>query len=100
MFRHERSLVQKYAQAPFLLLGVNADESMAKQREVEQKAGLTWPSLHDGRGGPICAAWRIEGYPTQVLIDAQGAVRWRHLGVPDEGELERRIEALLREQAR
>jgi hypothetical protein len=97
MFRHERSLVQRYAGAPFTLLGVSADESVGKLREVEQKAGLTWPSIHDGRGGPICAAWGIEAFPTLVLVDAQGAVRWRHVGVPPEGEVEARVEGLLRE---
>jgi hypothetical protein len=97
MFRHERSLVHRYAGAPFALLGVNSDESAGKLREVEHRAELGWPSIHDGRGGPVCAAWGIEAFPTLVLIDAQGAVRWRHVGVPAEGEVEARVEALLRE---
>src|SRR5262245_57249676 len=97
MFRHERSLVQRYAEAPFALLGVNADESVGRLREVEQKAGLTWPSIHDGRGGPVCAAWGIEAFPTLVLLDAQGAVRWRQVGAPAEGVVEAKVEELLRE---
>lgn len=97
MFRHERSLVQRYGGAGLALVGVNADESPGKLREVEQRAGLCWPSIHDGRRGPICAAWGIEAFPTLVLLDAQGAVRWRHVGVPAEGEVEERIDGLLRE---
>lgn len=97
MFRHERSLVQRYGGEGLVLLGVNADESPGRLREVEQRAGLSWPSIHDGRGGPVCAAWGIEAFPTVALIDARGAVRWRHVGVPAEGDLEARVEALLRE---
>lgn len=97
MFRHERSLVQRYAGRPFVLLGVNADDSPEQLRQVQHKAELSWPSIHDGRGGPICAAWGIEGFPTQVLIDARGAVRWRHVGAPAEWLLDAKVEELVRE---
>ena len=97
MFGHERSLVQRFAGQPFVLLGVNADESPERLLEIQQKANLTWVSWWDGPGGPISEAWSIEGFPTFVLVDHLGVVRWRETGVPSAGVLERRIEELVQE---
>ena len=53
MFRHERSLVQRYATAPFSLVGVSADESVGKLREVdalELAEALLWSGMRPRDG--------------------------------------------------
>jgi hypothetical protein len=89
--------VQRFAGQPFVLLGVNADESRERLLEIQETSHLTWESWWDGPGGPIGETWGIEGYPTFVLIDVQGVVRWRQAGVPRSGVLERKIQELLDE---
>ena len=73
MFPHERSLVERLKNEPFVLLGVNTDESKDKYRDEAKKNGITWRSAMDGSTqGPICSKWGIEGVPTLYLIDAKG----------------------------
>jgi hypothetical protein len=97
MFGHERSLVQRFAGRPFVLLGVNGDESPQQLREVQAKANLTWASWWDGPNGAIGSAWKVDRYPTFVLIDRAGTIRWRQVGVPADGVLAAKIEELLQE---
>ena len=80
MFGHERSLVQRFAGQPFVLLGVNADESLERLQQVQEKSHLTWASWWDGPDGPIAAAWKVDRYPSFFLIDRQGVIRWRQVG--------------------
>ena len=68
---------------------------MTSKINQQEQHGLTWPSWWDGPRGAISKAWGVEGFPTFVLIDGEGVIRWRHSGVPPEGELERQIEAAL-----
>ncbi len=97
MVPHERSLVHRYEQRPFVLLGVNLDTSAETLRKFEEKDRLNWRSWWDGPAGPIAAKWKIESLPTLFLIDHRGNIRFESQGPPRPGELEKRIEELLLE---
>ncbi len=98
MFPHERSLVERLKNEPFVLLGVNTDESKDKYRDEAKKNGITWRSAMDGSTqGPICSKWGIEGFPTLYLIDAKGVIRNTWLGGPEEKELDEAIDKLVQE---
>ena len=93
MYPHERSLVQKYKNRPFVLLGINTDEK-PDLPEIIKRNNLTWDSIADGPSGPICKAWDIHSFPTTILIDANGKIRKRDLRGE---ELELAIEELVKE---
>jgi hypothetical protein len=97
MFDHGRSLVQHYQGRPFVLLGVNVDARRETLVRAEQKANLTWRSWWDGPAGPIAREWKVTALPTVCLIDHEGRVRYECTGAPDPAELDRRVEALVRE---
>ena len=97
LFPHERALAQRFSGQSFVLLGVNADPSKEKGRQMEEKANLTWASWQDGQGGPIARAYDVQAFPTLILIDQSGAIRFRQQGAPPDGLLETKIEELLRE---
>jgi hypothetical protein len=97
LFPHERSLVEKYRGRPFVLLGVNGDVDPRELKMTQTQKGLTWRSWWDGPGGPICKRWCVEGFPTILLIDHTGVIRYRSDGAPPAGELDARIEELVRE---
>jgi hypothetical protein len=97
MFDHERSLVQRYQGQPFVLLGVNVDAKRETLARAEQKAGLTWRSVWDGPDGPVAREWKVSALPSVYLIDHRGRVRFECTGPPDPAELDRRVEALVRE---
>jgi thiol-disulfide isomerase/thioredoxin len=94
---HERSLVQQYANKPFVLLGINTDETREQLQKTQAKEKLNWRSWWDGPSGPIAAQWKVDAVPTLYLIDHKGAIRFESRGVPDAKELEQRIEKLVHE---
>jgi peroxiredoxin len=98
MIPHERSLVQKLADKPFALLGVNSDKDLEalKKRLGDEK--MTWRHWFDGGStrGPIASTWNVSGWPTTYVIDAEGVIRFKNLR--DE-QAEQAIEKLLAEMA-
>lgn len=98
MFPHERSLVEKYKDQPFVLLGVNTDKDKAeyKRRVVAEK--INWRSAWTGdTNNPISQQFRISGYPTVFLLDAQGKIHKKWVGAPPPKQLEAAIEELLKD---
>jgi hypothetical protein len=98
MIPHERSLVQKLADKPFALLGVNSDKELdaLKKRLGDEK--MTWRHWFDGGStrGPIATAWNVSGWPTTYVIDAEGVIRFKDLR---DDQAEQAIEKLLAEMA-
>jgi thiol-disulfide isomerase/thioredoxin len=94
---HEKKLVAQLPPERFTLLGINADADPAQLKAMETKAQLNYRSIADGANGPICAAWGVQAFPTLVLIDPEGNIRWRSDGPPSEAELDHRIQQLLQE---
>ena len=78
MYPHERSLVKKFANKPFALIGVNSDRDLDALKPVLEKENITWRSFWngpEGTGGPISTKWNVRGWPTIYLIDHEGVIR-------------------------
>jgi hypothetical protein len=99
MYPHERSLVQKMENKPFVLLGVNSDRDREGLKQVLAREKITWRSFWNGggTGGPISGAWNVHSWPTLVLIDHKGVIRRKYPGVPNSAVLDREIDALVKE---
>jgi hypothetical protein len=82
MYPHERSLVKRYANKPFVLLGVNSDNDREAIKKVVKDEKITWRSWWNGGGpgGPIARAWGVNGWPTFFVIDTKGIIRHRLVG--------------------
>jgi Thioredoxin-like len=97
MIPHERSLVQKLADKPFALIGVNSDKDREKLKQQLAKEEMTWRHFYDHSiSGPIATAWNIHGWPTTYILDQHGVIRFRDLRDED---AEKAILALLEEMA-
>lgn len=81
MFDHERSLVNKLAGKPFALIGVNAGDTLEKARSVVKERELNWRSFFDGDSQDIVRQYQIEGFPTIFLLDQEGIIRHKFVGV-------------------
>src|SRR2546429_672285 len=96
MYSHGRSLVKKYENQPFVLLGVNTDQDPNAINQLCEKEQLTWRSWWDGGGthGPISTAWQISSFPTIYVLDANGIIRFK--GLPA-WQLDKAVDTLLGE---
>jgi thiol-disulfide isomerase/thioredoxin len=97
MVPHEREMVAKFKDRPFVIVGVNGDDDRAKAKEVMEKEKMTWPSFWNGdKGpdGPLSRAWNVRGWPTIYVLDAKGVIRAKDLRGK---ELEAAVEELLKE---
>jgi len=77
MYDHERSLVTEMEKAgkPFALIGVNVGDELETIKKAVKEKDLNWRSFFAGEDQTIPTAYNVEGYPTVVIIDAEGIVR-------------------------
>jgi thiol-disulfide isomerase/thioredoxin len=95
---HKQKLVERYARKPFALLEVNSDEDREVVRRTMRKEKLTWRCWFDGgRKGPIATRWYVERWPTIVILDGKGVIRYKELR---DDLLDKAVETLLVETAR
>jgi thiol-disulfide isomerase/thioredoxin len=93
MYPHERVMMQKFADKPFAIVGVNCDQR-ERFLQVVAQGKVTWPSFYDGPGGPICDRWNVSSYPSIYVLNADGVICYKDL----RGEsLERAVEGMLRD---
>ena len=97
MIPHERSLVERLKNEPFALVGINTDRDKDMYRKKLTEMGVTWRSAWTEGKSSIPHDWRVKGYPTLFLIDAKGVIRKNWLGGPGEEELDKEIDALVKE---
>src|SRR5262245_47152775 len=99
MYEHERSLVKKLADKPFVLLGVNSDADRKELKKVLAKEKITWRSFWDGgsTSGPIATRWAVEAWPTLYVIDHKGVIRQKYLGSPGDEVLDGVLDAIIKE---
>src|SRR5947208_11847389 len=100
MYPHERSLVEKMKDKPFVILGVNSDKDRDKPKKLAEAGTVTWRSFWNGEkgtGGPISEDWGVQGWPTVYLIDHTGVIRYKNPQARGEKGLDEAIEKLVKE---
>jgi peroxiredoxin len=75
-FPDRKALVEKMKDKPFVLLGINGDDSRDWDTSVDKNA-LTWPNVVDGPERPLSTQWGIRYWPAQYLLDAKGVIRMK-----------------------
>jgi len=97
MYPHERSLVEKMKDKPFVILGVNSDKDREKPKKLAEAGTVTWRSFWNGEkgtSGPISEDWSVQGWPTVYLIDHEGKIIGHHgRGPGDDPIIEKAVKA-------
>lgn len=74
---HLRALVERYEGRPFALVGVNAFDSEEDFRQGVEEYKVSWISAFQGSSPVISELYRVQAYPTYLLIDHEGKVSMR-----------------------
>ena len=95
MYPHERSLVKRLADKPFVLLGINSDEDREAIQKTIQEESITWRSWWDNGSpeGPIQTQWQVTERPAIYILNAKGIICHKNV---DEAELDTAIDSLMR----
>ena len=64
---------------PFVLLGINAGDQRQVAKESVQENKLNWRSFFDGDSGLITGLFKVQAFPTVMLIDHQGRIVYPNL---------------------
>jgi thiol-disulfide isomerase/thioredoxin len=92
---HERSMVKRLENRPFVLLGVNTDGSRVEASKVMFELGVNWRNWWDGDSNRLVQAWHVGEFPTFCIIDHHGVIRYKKNDMAR--ETEELVEKLLRE---
>ena len=79
MIPHEKALVQRMQDEPFVLFGINSDDADTYHKKREEM-GVTWPSVNNASAEPkISTSWGVEGWPTIYVLDHKGVIRFKNV---------------------
>ena len=79
---------------PFVVLGVNYQESSGQVRAFAEELGMTYPILLD-ETGKVMQTYRAPGLPMSIVLDEQGVIQHRHPGLLTESQLQGYLAELL-----
>lgn len=91
----------RYAGTGLTIVGVHSPEftwekPYDKVVEATARLGIRYPVVQDNDFA-IWNRWGVRAWPTLVLVDKRGMVRYRHIGEGDYAETEAMIRRLLAE---
>jgi thiol-disulfide isomerase/thioredoxin len=94
MIPHERELVKKMADKPFVLVSISADDKVETLKEFIAKEPMPWTHWFNGAQGGIVEAWNVQFFPTIYVLDAKGVIRYK--GVRGK-QMDEAVETLVKE---
>lgn len=75
------ALKAELAAQPFEIIGISADKNPeVVTRYMAEELSLPWPQWFTGPDHPLLKAWGVQGYPTYLLVNADGVVLARGEG--------------------
>ncbi|GAA4459706.1 hypothetical protein GCM10023156_39670 [Novipirellula rosea] len=86
---HEKELYAKFVDRPFVIVGVNADDTLTSAQDSVRDNAIPWRSFWngpDGIDGPITTNWNVRAWPTVYVLDPEGTIRFKHLRREELGE--------------
>lgn len=78
-----KDLNKKYAGKAFQLVGISSDEDEDVLRTFIQKQRMDWLEYID-LSGTVQEAFNVDSFPTYIVLDKDGIVRFRQSGLSDE----------------
>jgi hypothetical protein len=74
----ERSLVARLEGKPFKFLGINCDPDYGVLCTASERQHLNWQNWwNGGPSGNYIDAYKIDSFPTTLVLDEAGIVRYR-----------------------
>jgi thiol-disulfide isomerase/thioredoxin len=93
----------RYREQGLTIIGVHTPESgyeksVSNVRRAVREQSLRYPVVTDNEGD-TWRAYGIEAWPTTIILDKKGRIRFRHIGEGYYAEMEKVIQQLLAEES-
>ena len=94
---HEKTLINKYKNKPFEIVGINGDSDIRNALRVEKQYKIPWKNLVQKQSkGNLLDMFEVNSFPNFFLYDKKGNLRYSNINTtPD--QLDKLIEALINE---
>jgi thiol-disulfide isomerase/thioredoxin len=96
MIPHERELVKRLKDKPFVLVSMSADEKKETLVDFVNKNDMPWTHWWAGAKSNILKDWGVEYFPTIYVLDHKGVIRYTDVRGKDMDEA---VDTLLKEMA-
>jgi thiol-disulfide isomerase/thioredoxin len=93
MIPHERELVKKLKDKPFVLVSISGDDKKEALTNFLKTNDMPWTHWWEGRG-PLMTQLNIQFFPTIFVLDTKGVIRYK--GVRGEA-MDHAVDTLLKE---
>jgi thiol-disulfide isomerase/thioredoxin len=94
MIPHERELVKRLKDKPFVLVSISADDSKEKVKSFQQRTPMPWTHWYIGDRSEVLDTWNIEGFPTILVLDHKGVIRYKDVR---DTKMDEAVDTLLKE---
>jgi thiol-disulfide isomerase/thioredoxin len=94
MIPHERELVKRMKDKPFVLVSISADASKETVKRFHEKTPMPWTHWYIGATSEVIDTWNIEGFPTILVLDHKGIIRYKDVR---DKRMDDAVETLLKE---
>lgn len=74
---HLKALVERHKDDNFELIGINTGDAPEAYDAGIEKHGVSWLSAYQGKESPIASLFKVEGYPTYLVLDVDGTIAYR-----------------------
>lgn len=90
-------IAKKFKDQPFTIVGVSADRERDAWKNFIEEHKLGWPQFLDAKR-TLATSFGVTGYPSYILLDHEGIVRYTKVGWGPtvDGEIESQARKLLR----
>lgn len=97
MIPHERDLVKKMKDKPFVLVSVSADDKKETLQKFLEKEEMPWTHWWDnGPESKVLKSYRVRAFPTLYVIDHTGVIKHKWVGNPGNDKIDAAIEELVK----
>jgi peroxiredoxin len=97
MIPHERDLVKKMKDKPFVLVSVSVDNEKETLQKFLEGEAMPWTHWWDkGQESPVLEKYRVRAFPTLYVIDHAGVIRHKWVGNPGNDKIDAAIEELVK----
>lgn len=89
------TVTRQYPPSELVLISVDEDMTQQPWQKFVARSSMDWPQAWDD-GARIARTYDVQGFPTYIIVDQNGFIRKRIVGMNEQASLETELDATLK----